>query len=346
MSGSEDNSDRVGLKPEDGLPSDKKEESRAEPLQVEGSDTKSSDSLPSSEVPSKEAEFELLNPPGLDEIIGDSGSILKSGGSSLGSYADVSSLPDSPGIEATMEHADMKKLLHEAGKESGESSTEADDHSPPEDNANLAYDEQRRGDEKELINTVLANEDVSLKSEESKDDQITPKAVGQTNKDFPVSAEGYGETDAMDLSTIQNDNDTTLFSSITYLGSSTVDAPVSDVELKRTMAILKDQSREVVDIILSIGTTHDSSVKLIDPETKSLIATYELQKILFCGRGDGDGGERDCFAFNTCHGMADIFHCHVFRCLDEGAVSLNHFSCIDCEPIGTLRYPGDGYGVM
>ena len=335
MSGSEDNSDCVGLKPEDGLPPNEKEESKDEPLQDEGSNTKSSDSLPSSEAPSKEPEFELMNPPDLDEITGDSGSILKSGGSSLGSYADVSSLPDSPGVEATMEHADMKKLLHEAGKESGDSSTETEEHSPPEDNANLAYDEQQEGDERETpsINTgtVVANEDVSFKSEESGGDQpITPKAVSQTDKDADVN-------NAMDLSTIQNVNDTALFSSIMYLGSSTVNAPVSDVELKRTMAVLKEQSRQAVDIILSVGSTHDSSVKLIDPQSKIVIATYELQKILFCGRGDAEGDEKDCFAFNICHGNAKSFHCHVFRCLEKDVVSLNHFSCIDCEPMSMVQ---------
>lgn len=341
MNGSEDKSDHNVLKPDNGSSSSEKEENTTEQLEFVSSDAKSSDSPPLNEAPLKEPEFEILNPSDFDELTGEAGSIVKSGASSLGSYADVSSLPDSPGVEATMEHSDMKKLLHEAGKESGESSTETEEHSPSEDDVNVSHDDQGQRDRKETpsVNTLLSNEDVSFRFEETKstlaDHQVIPKIVNQIDKEFPASGEGISNeasnshsNDTADLSKIQDDVGASLYGSITYLGSSAVNAPVSDTELKRTLAVLKDQSKEAMDIILSIGATHDSAVKLIDPESKTVIATYQLQKILFCGRGDANGDERDCFGFNTCHGMADVFHCHVFQCLQEDSAEkiLTRFS--------------------
>jgi hypothetical protein len=322
------------------------------------SEAKSNDSI-ASEAPSKDPEFEMLNPVDFDD--GESAPLTKSGASSLGSFTEVESLPQSPGVEMTMEHSDMKKLLHEAGRESGESSNETEEHTPPPEDDNES-DRQAGGLENALdcVETVLANKDVSLNSEKCKNDVLsetetklskTDTGFGAT-KDRPENDLGVsgGESEKLeqsepgsdhdldtsdrkpegnidnntlsDFSKVSEDNDVTFFSSITYLGSSTVNAPVSDTELKRTMALLKQQSRVAIDIVLSVSASFSGAIKLLDPQNRMVIATYELQKTLFCGRGDDGGGEEDCFAFNTCHGSADVFHCHVFRCLESGAVSV------------------------
>ena len=342
MSVSEDKSDQERVKTNEGLTSSEMQGNKTEGLDPECSvndpsslNTRSNNSVTASEAPPKEPEFELLNPPDLDESTGDSGSMVKSGASSLGSFAEVSSLCDSPGVEVTMEHSEMRQLLHEAGKESGESSTEVEEHSSPDDDANVPLSDKHNHaveEETQSVNTVTANEEVCFMPEENESTLTDSQEIldDKSGEDFTSSKENSDvkdnqhaikTLDSSDFSKIPDDVDATSFSSITYLGSSTVNAPVSEVELKRTMAILKEQSRVAVDVILSIGSTFNADVKLIDPKNKTVIATYQLQKILFCGRGDVDGHENDCFAFNTSHGTADIFHCHVFRCMGEDAVS-------------------------
>ena len=318
-------------------------------------DTKSDDSI-ASEARTKDPEFEMLNSPDLDDAMSESVPLTKSGASSLGSFTEVTSLADAPGVEMTTEHSDVTKLLHEAGKESGESSTEADEHSPsPEIETNKAGNGQSESG-LECVQTALENREDSLSNEEeckgnlkdvlTEGDCPTEKGLYEVlrqenvEKDsrladgemkVPMPDHGFDASDGKprqkrddslaDFSQIEDD-DVVLFSNITYLGSSTVNAPVSDVELKKTMAILKQQTRVAIDIVLSVGTSFNGAVKLLDPRNKTVIAMYELQKILFCGRGDDDGNEADCFAFNTCHGNSDIFHSHVFRCLENAAVSV------------------------
>ena len=314
-------------------------------LDLSTSEVKSDDSI-TSEAPSKDPEFEMLNPVDFDD--GEPSPLTKSGASSFGSFIEVDSLPQSPGVEMTMEHSDMRKLLHEAGRESGESSNETEERSPPPEFDTVKESEEQIEVSEEnvgCVKTVLNNKDALSDNEKCKDgvlskpernvgdDDLKQKNVLSEKDDetklestdldtSDEKAQDKVEPDTLsDFSKVSEDKDATLFSSITYLGSSTVNAPVSDTELKRTMAILKQQSRVAMDIVLSVSGSFDGFVKLLDPQTKTLIATYRLQKILFCGRGDDDGEQEDCFAFNICHGNSDIFHCHVFRCLEKGAVS-------------------------
>lgn len=303
-------------------------------------EAKSDESI-ASEAPSKDPEFEMLNPPDSDE--GDLAPLTKSGASSLGSFTEVESLYHSPGVEMTMEHSEMRQLLHEAGRESGESSNGTEERFLPS--------EVHTGN----VKTVLMTKDTSFSySTETNlnDDKVITKTVDKTDVEFGTStAESTDnlesesdmtsgkskvlkeneagaklgihdkKTDNDALSEVSEDDDVTLFSSITYLGSSSVNAPVSDIELKRTMAILKQQSRVAIDVVLSVSSSSDGALKLVDPLNRAVIATFQLQKIRFCGRGDEDSNEYDCFAFNTSHGSSDLFHCHVFRCLESGAVS-------------------------
>ena len=112
-----------------------------------------------------------------------------------------------------------------------------------------------------------------------------------------------------------------LFHAITYLGSSTVNAPVSEIELRRTISILRDHTEVSIGVILAVGLTPHSDVRLIDPESRTDIASYKISSICFWGKGDSDNREKDCFAFNISHGKDDpTFHCHVFQCSEEDAV--------------------------
>uniref|UniRef100_A0A671PNW2 Rab GTPase-activating protein 1-like n=1 Tax=Sinocyclocheilus anshuiensis TaxID=1608454 RepID=A0A671PNW2_9TELE len=85
------------------------------------------------------------------------------------------------------------------------------------------------------------------------------------------------------------DEDSVVFSKLTYLGCASVNAPRSEVEA------------------LYVRNTE--------------IANYPIYKILFCVRGHDGTPESDCFAFTESHYNTEIFRIHVFRCEIQEAVS-------------------------
>ena len=113
-----------------------------------------------------------------------------------------------------------------------------------------------------------------------------------------------------------------LFSGVTYLGSSSVDAPISEVEANRKMFILKQQAAmsEPIPVILSIPMSNEGSVMLKDPQSEQPLATFQVKMILFCARGNAHELV-DCFCLNVRHKRSGIYHCHVFKCGIPEAVS-------------------------
>lgn len=112
-----------------------------------------------------------------------------------------------------------------------------------------------------------------------------------------------------------------LFSGVFYLGSSTVDAPISETEANRKMNILHEQAltSHPMPIILSVPITNDGSVLLKDPKTDQPLTTFPIKMILFCARGNDS--LQDCFCLNVRHKRSGTYHCHVFRCEIIEAVS-------------------------
>ncbi|KAL4219350.1 Rab GTPase-activating protein 1 [Mactra antiquata] len=111
--------------------------------------------------------------------------------------------------------------------------------------------------------------------------------------------------------------DCIVFHGVTYLGCATVNAPRSEVEIYRNMAVLNEQSQGDIPIVLSVPATADGTVRLMEPGTDTEISSYKIHRILFCARGPVESNEKRCFAFTFSHGdSADsaIFQCHVFRC--------------------------------
>lgn len=63
---------------------------------------------------------------------------------------------------------------------------------------------------------------------------------------------------------------------------------------------------------------------LHDATANAVIATYEVQRILFYARGPVNSPDQACFAFTWSHGDSQesaIFQCHVFKCLIPEAVN-------------------------
>ncbi|XP_024154621.1 rab GTPase-activating protein 1 isoform X2 [Oryzias melastigma] len=117
------------------------------------------------------------------------------------------------------------------------------------------------------------------------------------------------------------DEDSVVFSQLTYLGCASVNAPRSEVEALRMMSILRGQCQLPLDVTLSVPGVSEGTVRLLDPHNNTEIANYPIYKILFCVRGHDGTPESDCFAFTESHYNAEIFRIHVFRCQIREAVS-------------------------
>ena len=113
-----------------------------------------------------------------------------------------------------------------------------------------------------------------------------------------------------------------LFGGVFYLGSSTVDAPISETEANRKMNILHEQAltSHPMPIILSVPVTNNGSVILKDPKTDQPLTTFPVKMILFCARGN-ESSFQDCFCLNVRHKRSGTYHCHVFQCEIMEAVS-------------------------
>ncbi|KAI7792968.1 putative rab GTPase-activating protein 1 [Triplophysa rosa] len=117
------------------------------------------------------------------------------------------------------------------------------------------------------------------------------------------------------------DEDSVVFSKLTYVGCASVNAPRSEVEALRMVSILRSQCQMPLDVTLSVPGVSEGTVRLLDPQTSTEIANYPIYKILFCVRGHDGTPESDCFAFTESHYNAEIFRIHVFRCEIQEAVS-------------------------
>lgn len=287
---------------------------------------------PSSKSVNGDHEFIML---AAHDIESDSGSAVsmssmdksKSQGSSVSSFADVI-IPD---MEATLEKGpteeELQILVEDAEKDiSHNSGTPQDLDSSGKDilvselcGDTMKLDRQASCENQSHVKNSSVLDGDQLSSEQSiglaRECSLSAGEAESSLASFDESLQNRAGTHP-GLSDEESDENAILFDGVTYLGSSTVNAPVSEIELKRTMSILREQTEVTIDVLLHVGSTADKLIRLKDPESRSDIATYRIQRILFCGRGDAEGSERDCFAFNTVHGDSDIFHCHVFRCKD------------------------------
>ncbi|XP_040591528.1 rab GTPase-activating protein 1 isoform X2 [Mesocricetus auratus] len=132
---------------------------------------------------------------------------------------------------------------------------------------------------------------------------------------------GQGDSEVSSPFTPVADEDSVVFSKLTYLGCAAVNAPRSEVEALRMMSILRSQCQISLDVTLSVPNVSEGTVRLLDPQTNTEIANYPIYKILFCVRGHDGTPESDCFAFTESHYNAELFRIHVFRCEIQEAVS-------------------------
>ncbi|XP_069744793.1 rab GTPase-activating protein 1 isoform X1 [Narcine bancroftii] len=171
----------------------------------------------------------------------------------------------------------------------------------------------------------------SATSEESltEDISLTPSPVysglmvmpQKPTMSLPIKPTQEASSSDSSPSTPIPDEDSILFSKLTYLGCASVNAPRSEVEALRMMSILRSQCQVPLDVTISVPNVSEGIVRLLDPQINTEIANYPIYKILFCVRGHDSTAESDCFAFTESHYNAEIFRIHVFRCEIQEAVS-------------------------
>ncbi|XP_058123223.1 rab GTPase-activating protein 1 [Anopheles ziemanni] len=157
----------------------------------------------------------------------------------------------------------------------------------------------------------------------------------------PVDAHGGGACETDDeLSDI--DQDCTIFSGVTYLGASRINAPKSEREILQKVSEMNGSGGVAVvggvaggpgngsdsplglKVSVSIPTCSEGLVVLYDCESNGVVATYEVQRILFFARGPAGSDDQACFAFTWSHGESQetaVHQCHVFRCNIPEAVT-------------------------
>ncbi|XP_050073438.1 rab GTPase-activating protein 1 [Anopheles maculipalpis] len=151
-----------------------------------------------------------------------------------------------------------------------------------------------------------------------------------------AAAVAAGETDE-ELSDI--DQDCTIFSGVTYLGASRINAPKSEREILQKVTEMNgggvgggsctgmgsgSDSPLGLKVSVSIPTCSEGLVVLYDCESHAVVATYEVQRILFFARGPVGTADQACFAFTWSHGESQetaVHQCHVFRCNIPEAVT-------------------------
>uniref|UniRef100_A0A671X681 Rab GTPase-activating protein 1 n=1 Tax=Sparus aurata TaxID=8175 RepID=A0A671X681_SPAAU len=189
----------------------------------------------------------------------------------------------------------------------------------------------RLGDETpSSTNNGSDDEKTGLKIVGNGSEQQLQRELEDVLMDPSVADAGPGSEAAMDTDESSSDGspvspipdeDSVVFSQLTYLGCASVNAPRSEVEALRMMSILRGQCQVPLDVTLSVPGVSEGTVRLLDPNTSTEIANYPIYKILFCVRGHDGTTESDCFAFTESHYNAEIFRIHVFRCQIREAVS-------------------------
>ena len=63
------------------------------------------------------------------------------------------------------------------------------------------------------------------------------------------------------LSPMDDEDGTVVYTCVTYLGSATVNAPRSEAEISRNMAVLNEQTQMVIPVALSVPATSEGIVR-------------------------------------------------------------------------------------
>ncbi|MPC09838.1 Rab GTPase-activating protein 1 [Portunus trituberculatus] len=215
----------------------------------------------------------------------------------------------------------------------------SDGSSPPTTNGRSAA---RRGDDEEeeeddlpvfpspppletQVSQVSQMSQVSQASSQSEGPgRPDDRTLGENNPSF--SHQTASDDDMERVHAEDGSGDYTIFNRVTYLGAASINAPRSEGEIQRNMAILNAQAQEqALEVSVSVPSNSEGYVIVYDANNSTEMTRFKIHRILFCARGKADTSEACCFAFTSSHGDTQetaIFQCHVFRCQIPEAVSM------------------------
>ncbi|CAF1287473.1 unnamed protein product [Adineta steineri] len=191
--------------------------------------------------------------------------------------------------------------------------------------------------------TDLENNMAEILNESSEQTTPNDSTIIPESNPIPQSDENLLQTsikDDISITKQQQRPDLTnnvLFHGVTYLGSASINAPRSEEELNRNMAILNEQSKLPIEVTLCVPDNANGVVRLLDPQTELEIISYRISQILFCARGPSNTPLACCWAFTTSrmstttnssiqqneNGKVQqelLYQCQVFRCDIQDAI--------------------------
>ncbi|GBP27826.1 Rab GTPase-activating protein 1 [Eumeta japonica] len=122
------------------------------------------------------------------------------------------------------------------------------------------------------------------------------------------------------------DQECTMFSGVSYLGTQNITDPKSESEIQRIMKELSamPESQSGIAVSISIPVCSQGLVVLYEADSNSVMARYAVNRISFYARGAAGSPVASCFAFTWSHGETKesaVYRCHVFRCHIAEAVT-------------------------
>ncbi|GFV39047.1 rab GTPase-activating protein 1 [Trichonephila clavipes] len=160
------------------------------------------------------------------------------------------------------------------------------------------------------------------------------------------------DEDLMSISISIADGDYTVFDRITYLGSAVISDPRNEMDVRKNMAVLNEQSAKALNISLSLPVNSEGYIILYEPSSSNEIASFPISQII--AHISGEPGSKDVNCLSLVHKCSQgtipdstIFQCHVFRCeIPEAVPKIMQCFSAAVKKIPRLPLPkSDSYGM-
>lgn len=160
------------------------------------------------------------------------------------------------------------------------------------------------------------------------------------------------DEDLMSISISIADGDYTVFDRITYLGSAVISDPRNEMDVRKNMAVLNEQSAKALNISLSLPVNSEGYIILYEPSSSNEIASFPISQII--AHISGELGSKDVNCLSLVHKCSQgtipdstIFQCHVFRCeIPEAVPKIMQCFSAAVKKIPRLPLPkSDSYGM-
>lgn len=110
----------------------------------------------------------------------------------------------------------------------------------------------------------------------------------------------------------ESEGEFVLFHGIIYLGASTIKDPKDEDQVRLSMAELGIDDTRGMSVTLSIPTTADGVLKLLEPGSLSSVAEFHLFRIMQFVTHHVHHG---LFAFTENTDGDDLYRCHTLKCM-------------------------------